>query len=95
MIEETPERKHRLSFIENGNCIKKDYYKGPDGTALHQQNDQEWRMAEYLSAACLASARGLARLGAYMSNKGTLEGKQIMTEEAWRKFHDGPKLVGD
>jgi len=59
------------------------------------ENAEEWRRSENLSANCTASARSLARLGAYMTNGGTLDGKQIMTEEAVRSFHDKPKRVLD
>ena len=50
-------------------------------------NTEEWRRGEILSANVSASARGLAKLGAYMANKGTALGKTIMSEESWDKFH--------
>ena len=37
-----------------------------------------------------ASARALAKLAAYMANKGTFKGKQLLSEEAWNKMHAEP-----
>ena len=33
-----------------------------------------------------ATAQGLAKLAAFMANKGTLGGKQLMSEETWNDF---------
>ena len=48
-----------------------------------------------MSANTKASARGLAYLGGFMANKGTFQGKTILTEEAWEKFHGNPTLEYD
>ena len=53
--------------------------RGVSGPLLGWAFDEEYRRAELLSANCSASARGLAKLGAYMANKGTHKGKSIMT----------------
>lgn len=50
-------------------------------------NDIAFRSAEILSAGVLASARGLAKLGAYMANRGSFEGREIMHEKSWEEFH--------
>lgn len=49
-------------------------------------------MGESISMFTQASARGLARLGTFMANKGTCFGKSIMTEEAWEDSHSEPIL---
>ena len=38
-----------------------------------------------------ASARNLAKLAAFMANKGTLDGKQLLSEDGWNKLHGEPK----
>ena len=43
-----------------------------------------------MSGNCHASARGFAKLGAYMANKGTFKGDSIMSEEAWEYIHGDP-----
>ena len=52
-------------------------------------NSKYYRAAEYLSANTNASARGLAKLGAFMANGGTCGGRTIMSEKAWEDFHSG------
>ena len=37
-----------------------------------------------------SNARSLALLGAYMANKGTFNGKQLLSEQTWEKFHSEP-----
>jgi hypothetical protein len=39
----------------------------------------------------ITNARSLAKLGAYMANKGTFQGKELMTEDAWNQLHAEPK----
>ena len=36
------------------------------------------------------SARALAKFAAFMANKGSLNGKQMISEETWNKLHDNP-----
>ena len=52
-------------------------------------NSKEWRQAEVVSANVSASARGLAKLGTWMAQRGTADGKTIMSEKAWEEFHGG------
>lgn len=42
-------------------------------------NSKDLRMGEHPSISGYASARGLARLGALMANKGSIEGKSLMS----------------
>ena len=35
----------------------------------------------------MASARGLAKLGAAMANKGMFKETEILTEKAWQELH--------
>lgn len=97
MIEENEERKARLGMLgKNGGFLKKPSHKGCDGGSdMTFLNHPEWRKAEYLSGNVSASARGLAKLGTYMVNKGTMNGKTIMTEDAWNKFHANPLPLQD
>jgi hypothetical protein len=46
-------------------------------------NSDDWKRAEIPSIGDYCSARGLAKLAAYMANKGTLNGDQLMTEDTW------------
>ena len=43
-------------------------------------NDDKARTAENASAMSLGSARGMARLAAFMANKGTLDGQTLLSE---------------
>ena len=47
--------------------------------------------AEINSQSAFATARGLGKLAGYMANKGTMNGKQFMSEEAWNDMHSEPK----
>ena len=49
---------------------------------------KEFKMGESPSLNCIASARGLAKMAAYMANKGTFGGSEYISEETWDKFHD-------
>ena len=49
-------------------------------------------MGETPSRNCMASARGLAQLAAFMAGKGTFQGKQLLSEETWNEFHANPKF---
>ena len=39
-----------------------------------------------------ASARGLAKLGAYMANRGSLDGNVLLSEESYNEFTSGQNL---
>ena len=67
-------------------------------------NEKETRVGETPSANCHGTARGLAKLAAIMANKGQAipdeskdeaENVRLMTEETWRKMHDGEKVAVD
>lgn len=45
------------------------------------------------SANHISNARSIGKLAAYMANKGTLNGKQLLSEKAWNKFHADPKIA--
>ena len=47
-------------------------------------------MGESPSVNCIASARGLAKMAAFMANKGTFDGSEYISEETWDKFHFNP-----
>ena len=53
-------------------------------------NEPEVRRSETSSANGNCSARGLARVGAAMANKGELDGTRLMSEETWQAMHDKP-----
>jgi len=53
-------------------------------------NDIKMRRSETPSANGNCSARGLARVGAAMANKGELEGRRLMSEKTWHAMHDKP-----
>ena len=50
-------------------------------------------MGEFPSASMYSSARSLAKLGAYMANRGGLGGQSIMSEEAWNALHGEVKVA--
>ena len=50
------------------------------------------RTAEIVSGYCNASARGLGKLAAFMANKGTFDGKSIMSEDTWQEAHSDPVM---
>lgn len=50
-------------------------------------NSAEYRKAELLSTNIHASAKGLAKLGSYMAQKGIAEDRRIMPEASWNDFH--------
>lgn len=56
-------------------------YKNRNYHNRNVPNSFDWRKAELSSAATQASARGLAKLAAYLANKGKLsEDDKIMSE---------------
>jgi hypothetical protein len=48
------------------------------------------RMGECPSGANHSNARGMAKMAAFMANKGTFEGKTILSEKVWEEFHSEP-----
>jgi CubicO group peptidase (beta-lactamase class C family) len=46
---------------------------------------------EMISYFTYANARGLARLAAFMANKGSLNGKELLSEETWENMLSEPK----
>ena len=56
-------------------------------TGLGFFNAHEFGKGETPSANATCSARGLARVAAMMSAGGTLEGKEILSENAWQALH--------
>ncbi|MEM1154558.1 MAG: serine hydrolase domain-containing protein [Pseudomonadota bacterium] len=56
-------------------------------TRLDDVNIPEFGKGETPSANATCSARGLARVGAMMSARGTLEGHRLLTERAWHAMH--------
>ena len=52
-------------------------------------NDDLVRRAEIPSVCANASAEGLAKLAAFMANKGKLGNEIIMSEKSWRTMHAG------
>lgn len=44
------------------------------------------------SANMHCNARSLAKLGAFMANKGSFKGQQLITEEAWNQLHGDEKI---
>ena len=52
---------------------------------------KEFLMGESPSVNCLASARGLAKMAAFMANKGTFDGTEYISEDTWDKFHLYPQ----
>jgi hypothetical protein len=54
---------------------------------LDYSNHDDWKAVEMISGNIVASARGLAKIGAYMANGGAHQGKRIMSKEAAATFH--------
>ncbi|TDG13371.1 class A beta-lactamase-related serine hydrolase [Seongchinamella unica] len=59
-------------------------------TGLDYFNALDFGRGETSSANATCSARGLARLGAMMSAGGKLEGREFLSESAWRALHAKP-----
>ena len=50
-------------------------------------NHKMMRRGEHPSGGNHCSGRGMAKLAAYMANKGSFEGKTLMSEKLWDEFH--------
>ena len=55
-------------------------------------NHKYARMGEIPSGANHSSARGMAKMAAFMANKGTFEGKKLISEEIWEELHSETKV---
>ena len=65
--------------------------KDPTDDMMAALSTKECLAMEQLSWNINCSARQLAKLAAFMANKGSLEGKQLLSEDAWNKMHADPK----
>jgi len=63
-------------------------FRGVAGLAFF--NDPDFAKGETPSANAKCSARGLAKVGAMMSARGTFEGREYLSEDAWRAAHNHP-----
>ena len=43
-----------------------------------------------LACGMVGNARSMAKLAAFMANRGKLEGKTLMSDEAWESMHSDP-----
>ena len=86
-----PDSEERAARLLVGPVWKAEY--GMSAESL--MNSDDMRRAEVLSANVNASARGLAKMGAYMANRGTFEGKTIMSESSWNEFHSNVDVRPD
>ena len=59
-------------------------------TGLGFFNEPGFAKGETPSANANCSARGLAKVGAMMSAGGTFQGREILSEEAWKAMHEHP-----
>jgi CubicO group peptidase (beta-lactamase class C family) len=59
-------------------------------TGLDYFNAHDFGKGETSSANATCSARGLARVGAMMSAGGKLDGREFLSERAWRALHAKP-----
>ena len=59
---------------------------------LPNRNHELIRMGEHPSCGNHCSGRGMAKLGAFMANKGSFEGKTLMSEKMWEEFHSEPEV---
>ena len=75
--------------------LKKPSHKGKGGVAISWMNAEEFRKGETASAGSIASARGLAKLGAFMVHRGTYKGETLMSKETWEEMHAEPKVLFD
>ena len=53
-------------------------------------NSKNGMVGETASGLMLASARGLAKLAAYMANRGQLDGQVMLSEACWNEMHAEP-----
>ena len=53
---------------------------------------RDFLASDTYSTTCMSNARSLAVMGAYMANKGTLNGKQLISEQTWETMHSEQTL---
>lgn len=58
-------------------------------------NDKACRVGEMPGAAIYGTARGMAKFGAFMANKGTLNGQTLLDETTWSLMHLDHKTAVD
>ena len=56
---------------------------------------KECMKGETASCQCTASARGLAKLAAFMANQGELNGQTLFSKETWHQLHGEEKIALD
>ena len=61
-----------------------------EGTLVKYINSKPGMVGETASGFMLASARGLAKLAAYMANRGQLDGQVMLSEGCWDEMHAEP-----
>jgi CubicO group peptidase (beta-lactamase class C family) len=69
--------------------------RGMKETPSQNANDPNFYAYENPAAGIVASARGLAKLGAYLANKGTFEGKALISEETHNLMHANSRTLPD
>lgn len=69
--------------------------RGMKETPSLNANDPNFYSYENPAAGFVASARGLAKLGAYLANKGTFEGKTLISEETHNSMHANSRTLPD
>lgn len=66
-----------------------------EGFGLTMLNSDEFRRAELPSFNIQASAKGMAKLAAFMANKGQFQGQTLISQDTWDKMHAEPKIEND
>jgi len=61
-----------------------------EGEFVKYVNSKNGQVGETASGLMLASARGLAKLAAYMANRGQLDGQVMFSEASWDEMHAEP-----
>ena len=72
--------------IDFGTAKYNDMIKFFDG----EMTKKPFQQGETPSASMNSSARSLAKLGAFMANKGSLQEKQLISEQTWDDLHSEP-----
>jgi hypothetical protein len=72
-------RKNKIFIVEEAGGLEKNYVMTTLG-----------KKTEVPSTSCEATARGLAKFAAFMANKGSFGGKQLISEATWTDAHSEP-----
>ena len=86
------------SFFARVMWGKKPFFVGGKKMDFSNVNDDQSRKVEFPSFNANASAEGLAKLAAFMANKGKLDNETIMSEKTWNSMHAGvmdSAMLGD